>query len=38
MPKPKEDPTLLWDMLESARQILEFINGQSFHQFVNDSL
>jgi uncharacterized protein with HEPN domain len=33
MPPEDRDPALLWDMLESARQVREFVRGQTLEHY-----
>jgi uncharacterized protein with HEPN domain len=33
MPPEDRDPALLWDMLEAARQIQEFVSGVTLEQY-----
>ena len=36
MPPEDRDPAYLWDMLEAARLVEEFIEGMTLEQFLQD--
>jgi uncharacterized protein with HEPN domain len=38
MPREREDASLLWDMLEAARKIRQFIAGKTFHDYSRDEV
>jgi uncharacterized protein with HEPN domain len=38
MPHEKEDPALLWDMLDAAKAINNFITGRTFHEYLNNRM
>ncbi|CAG1006260.1 hypothetical protein PHYC_03307 [Phycisphaerales bacterium] len=37
-PDPADDPAYLYDMLQAARWVAEFVKGRTFDEFVNDVL
>lgn len=38
MPHEREDASLLWDMLEAARKIRQFVVGKTFHEYSQDEV
>jgi len=38
MPHEREDASLLWDMLEAARKIRQFVAGKTFHDYSRDEV
>lgn len=38
MPPDTKDMARLWDILDSGRAILSFINGRPFQEFLNDRM
>jgi len=38
MPPDKQDPALLWDMLEAAREIREFVAGLTFEEYTRNRM
>jgi uncharacterized protein with HEPN domain len=38
MPPTKSDDGYLWDMLDAARSVSEFVAGRSFDQYLADKL
>ena len=38
MPREQDDLSLLWDMLQAAQKIQEFVAGKDFAQYLGDEL
>jgi uncharacterized protein with HEPN domain len=38
MPREREDASLLWDMLQAARKIRQFIANKTFHEYSADEV
>ncbi len=38
MPHEREDASLLWDMLEAARKVRQFVAGRTFHDYSRDEV
>ena len=38
MPRKREDASLLWDMLDAARKIRQFVAGKTFHDYSQDEV
>lgn len=38
MPREREDASLLWDMLDAARKIRQFVAGKTFHDYSQDEV
>jgi len=38
MPKHKDDRSYLWDMLEASRSARQFVQGKSFHEFLQNEI
>ncbi len=38
MPRKREDAALLWDMLEAARKIQQFVAAKTFHDYSQDEI
>ncbi len=38
MPREREDASLLWDMLDGAHKIRQFVAGKTFHDYSQDEL
>jgi uncharacterized protein with HEPN domain len=38
MPRESEDLALLWDMLDAATKIAQFVAGKTFHAYSTDEL
>ena len=38
MPRKREDASLLWDMLDAARKIRQFVAGKTFHDYSQDEI
>jgi uncharacterized protein with HEPN domain len=38
MPREREDASLLWDMLEAAHKIRQFVAGKTFHDYAQDEV
>ena len=37
--KPEQrDPALLWDILQAAKDIMDFVQGKTFHEFENQKI
>jgi len=38
MPREREDTSLLWDMLDAACKIRQFVAGKTFHDYSRDEI
>jgi uncharacterized protein with HEPN domain len=38
MPHERDDASLLWDMLEAARKVRQFVAGKTFHDYSGDEV
>ncbi len=38
MPRERDDASLLWDMLEAARKVRQFVAGKTFHDYARDEV
>jgi len=38
MPHERDDTSLLWDMLDAARKVRQFIEGKTFHDYSRDQV
>ncbi len=38
MPRDADDASLLWDMLEAARKVRQFVAGKTFHVYAQDEV
>jgi uncharacterized protein with HEPN domain len=38
MPREREDASLLWDMLDAARKLRQFVAGKTFHDYSRDEV
>jgi uncharacterized protein with HEPN domain len=38
MAREREDASLLWDMLEAARKVRQFVGGKTFHDYSQDEV
>ncbi len=38
MPQPPRDPAHLWDMLDAARAVLDFVGAREFEDYLVDAL
>jgi uncharacterized protein with HEPN domain len=38
MPRERDDASLLWDMLEAAHKVRQFIAGKTFHDYSQDEV
>ena len=38
MPHERDDASLLWDMLDAARKVRQFVAGKTFHDYSRDEV
>lgn len=38
MPRKKDDRVYVWDMLQAAKRVREFAEGQTFQHFLDDTM
>ena len=38
MPRHKDDRSYLWDMLEASHSVRNFVEGKSFHEFLQNEI
>jgi len=38
VPPERDDASLLWDMLEAARKVSQFVAGKTFHEYAQDEI
>ena len=38
MPRERDDASLLWDMLQAARKVRQFVAGKTFYDYGRDEV